>query len=65
MLHEQQQTISMGSSAREYTMFTPTQLLRNWRKQRPSNQGDIELSVGGWKSLLHGNEPASDLIFVP
>jgi hypothetical protein len=27
-------------SAREYTMYAPTQLLRNWSEQRPSNQGD-------------------------
>jgi hypothetical protein len=32
-------------SAREYTMFTPAQHLRRWRKQRPSNQGDLDSSV--------------------
>jgi hypothetical protein len=34
-------------SAREYTMFAPAQLLRNWREQRPSNQGDLDSSVTG------------------
>jgi hypothetical protein len=54
-------------SAREYTMFAPAQLLRNWRDQRPSNQGVLDLNFtggGGWKSLLNGGETASDLIFV-
>jgi hypothetical protein len=33
-------------SVREYTaMFAPTQLLRNWREQRPSNKSDIDSSV--------------------
>jgi hypothetical protein len=26
-------------------MFAPVQLLRNWRKQRPSNKGDLDSSV--------------------
>jgi hypothetical protein len=57
ILHEQQQRISMRSnvrcskmstrSAREYAMFAPPQLLRNWREQRPSNQGDLDWSVVG------------------
>jgi hypothetical protein len=55
-------------SAREYVMFAPEQLLRNWREQRPNNHGDLDLSVmgggGGWKSPLHGGGPASDFIFV-
>jgi hypothetical protein len=33
--------------AREYTMFASAQLLRNWREQRPSNQGDFDSSVTG------------------
>jgi hypothetical protein len=33
---------AMLRSAREYTMFAPAQLLRNWRDQRPSNQNDID-----------------------
>jgi hypothetical protein len=32
-------------SAREYTMFAPAQLLRHWREQRRSNQGDLDSSV--------------------
>jgi hypothetical protein len=28
-------------SAREHTIFTPAQLLRNWLEQRPNNQGYI------------------------
>jgi hypothetical protein len=54
-------------SARKYTMFSSTQLLRNWREQRPSNQGDLDSNVTGgcWESLLHRGEPVSDLIFVP
>jgi hypothetical protein len=35
------------SSAREYTTFTPAQLVRHWRKQRPSNKGDLDCSVPG------------------
>jgi hypothetical protein len=33
------------NSTREYTMFAPAQLLRNWRVQRPSNKGDLDSSV--------------------
>jgi hypothetical protein len=29
-------------STREYTIFAPAQLLRNWREQRPSNQDDLD-----------------------
>jgi hypothetical protein len=32
-------------SAREYTMFEPAQLLRNWREQRPINKGDLDSNV--------------------
>jgi hypothetical protein len=42
--------ISMGmntSSAREYTMFAPSQLLRNWCEQRPSKNSDLDSSVSG------------------
>jgi hypothetical protein len=42
MLHEQQHNTR---SAREYTMFARAQLSRNWREQRPSNQGDLDWSV--------------------
>lgn len=45
-------------------MFAPTQLLRNWRKQRPSNSGEYE-SGEGWENLLHGRAGVSDLIFAP
>jgi hypothetical protein len=34
-------------SAREYIMFAPAQLLRNWPEQRPSNKGDLDSSLGG------------------
>jgi hypothetical protein len=34
-------------SAREFTMVTPAQLLRNWRKQRPINHTDLHSSVAG------------------
>jgi hypothetical protein len=47
MLHEQQRMILMQSniqelihSACEYTMFALAQLLRNWREQQHSDQGD-------------------------
>jgi hypothetical protein len=33
--------------AREYTMFAPAQLLRNWSEQRPSNKDDLDSSVTG------------------
>jgi hypothetical protein len=33
------------SSAREYTMFAPAQLWRNWSAQRPSNQSDLGSNV--------------------
>jgi hypothetical protein len=32
-------------SAPEYTTFTRSHLLRNWRDQRPSNKGDLESCV--------------------
>jgi hypothetical protein len=40
-------------SAREYTMFEPTQLLSNWREQRHSNQGDLDSSVTGEVWRVH------------
>jgi hypothetical protein len=59
MLPEQQQTISMQSNvrrmntrSREYTLFAPTQLLRNWCEQRPSNQGDLDSNATGVDLLL-------------
>jgi hypothetical protein len=33
--------------ALEYTMFAPTDLLRNWHEHRPSNQDDLDWSVMG------------------
>jgi hypothetical protein len=44
----------MGSNVKERThvLFVntscslPYQLRRNWREQRPSNKGDLDLSVG-------------------
>jgi hypothetical protein len=52
--------------APEYTVFTPAQVLHNWREQRPSNQGDLDSSVTGavWRVLDRGG-PASDFIFIP
>jgi hypothetical protein len=32
-------------SVSEYTVFAIVQLLRKWREQRPSNQGDLDSSV--------------------
>jgi hypothetical protein len=32
-------------SAREYTMFAPAQLLRNWYEQWPNIKGDLDPSV--------------------
>jgi hypothetical protein len=55
-------------SAREYTVFASAQLLRNWREQRPSSQGDVNSSVTGEAGrayLLHRGGPSSDIIFVP
>jgi hypothetical protein len=52
-------------SAREYTMFAPAQLLRNWSEQWPSNQYDLDSSFTGcWERVFHGGGLASDLIFV-
>jgi hypothetical protein len=34
-------------SAREDTMFTPAQLLRNWCEERPSNHGDLDSIITG------------------
>jgi hypothetical protein len=45
-------------------MFAPAQLLRIWREQRPSNQGDLDSSAT-WETLLHGGGSASDFSFVP
>jgi hypothetical protein len=53
-------------SIREYFMFEPAQLMRNWREQRPSNQGGLDPSVTREDgSLLHRGAHASDFIFVP
>jgi hypothetical protein len=53
-------------SDREHTKFEPAQLLRNWREQRPINQGYLDSSVTGRlvESVTLGGH-ASDLIFVP
>jgi hypothetical protein len=54
-------------STRDYTMFAPAQVLRNWREQRPSNKGDLDSSIA-WevgKVYYTGGVSASDLIFVP
>jgi hypothetical protein len=53
-------------SAHEYTIFTPAQLLRKWREQRPSNQGVLDSSVTGEVGRVYytGGGPASDFIFV-
>jgi hypothetical protein len=40
-------------SAREYTLFTPTQILRNWREQRPSNQSDLDSNIIGKFGLVY------------
>jgi hypothetical protein len=37
--------IMNAPSAREKTMFGHEQFLRNWRQQRPSNQGEIDSSI--------------------
>jgi hypothetical protein len=34
-------------SAREYTIFVLSQLVRNWREQRPSNKRDLNSSDTG------------------
>jgi hypothetical protein len=34
-------------SAHQYTMDAPAQILRNWREQRPSSQGDVKPNVAG------------------
>lgn len=50
----------------EYTMFAPTQVLRNWCEQRPSNNGDLNSSVAGDVGrILHGGGTDSDFILVP
>jgi hypothetical protein len=54
-------------SARLYTMFSPTQLLRNWQEQRPSKKKEIDSSATrevGRDSITRCG-PASDFIFVP
>jgi hypothetical protein len=40
------------------TMFTPAQLLRNWRQQRPSDQVDLDLTVTGkvWRVYYTGED---------
>jgi hypothetical protein len=54
-------------SAREYTMFSPAQILRTWCKHRPIKQDILDSNVmwQGWESLPHGGgRPASDFSFV-
>jgi hypothetical protein len=53
-------------SAREYTMFAPTQRLRNGVTSGLATRVTFTgVSWGGWKSPLYGGGPASDFIFVP
>jgi hypothetical protein len=40
-------------SAREYTMFVPAHLLRNWRERRSSNQSDLDSSVTRKAGRVH------------
>jgi hypothetical protein len=40
-------------SAREYTMFAPAQVLRNWHEQRPSNQDYPDSSVIGEVGIVY------------
>jgi hypothetical protein len=41
------------------TTFSSTQILRNWREQRPSKRGDwLESHGGGCHTKLHGDETA-------
>jgi hypothetical protein len=47
MFHEQQKIRKDKCYHREYTLFAPAKLLHNWRQQRPSNQGELNLSVTG------------------
>jgi hypothetical protein len=47
MFHEQQRTRKDTCYPREYTLFVPAELLHNLREQRPSNQGELNLSVTG------------------
>jgi hypothetical protein len=49
-------------SASEYTMMAPAQLLRNWRDQRPRNQGDLYSDVMGQDERVYLH--AGDLILV-
>jgi hypothetical protein len=53
--------------ARENIMFSPAQLLRNWREQRPGNHGDLDLNVTGEVGTVYytGVGPDSGCIFVP
>jgi hypothetical protein len=41
-------------SVTEHTIFEFVQLLRNWREQRPSNQGDLTRHGGGGKVYYTG-----------
>jgi hypothetical protein len=45
----------------EHAIFTPAQLLRNWREQRSSNEGESVTEDVGGGSITRGG-PA---IFVP
>jgi hypothetical protein len=50
-------------SAREYTMFAPAQLLRNWHEQRLRSQGDLDsVSQGRFGESITRGGPASDFI---
>jgi hypothetical protein len=54
-------------SAREYTMFAPAPILRNWLEQRPSNMGDLGWSIRGEVMTVYctGGGPIFYFIFVP
>jgi hypothetical protein len=43
-------------------MFTPTQLLRRWREQRPSNKDDLHTSITG--EILRGYCTGIDLLLI-
>jgi hypothetical protein len=46
-------------------MLTLAQLLRSWREQRPSNEGELGFQChwGRWEKVFHGNGLASVCIF--
>jgi hypothetical protein len=49
-------------SAREYSMFTPAQLLRNRREQRPSKQLNLDSSITGYVRVVYYT--ALDLLLI-